>query len=315
MEPKQVLISLVVPFFNEGPHLGKVLHRLINTLEELKTPFELVCVDDGSRDDTWEVLRTAALNDPRIHALCLSRNFGKEAALAAGLERARGDAVITMDGDLQHPPELIGEMVSVWRQGETDVVEAVKANQHRQGLASRWGAFFFYKLMHQLSGIPLEGASDFKLLDRKVVDAWLQMKEGSLFFRGMSAWLGFRRVTLPFQVAERFGGSSKWALWHLVELATTGITSFSSLPLHVTTLIGFLFLLFSLILGVHTLFMKIAGYAVSGFTTVILLQLIVGSCILISLGIIGNYIARIFNEVKRRPRFLVSETIHSPNPE
>ena len=307
-----ILISVVVPFFNEGAHLDTVIRRLAEVLQGINEPFEIVCLDDGSVDGTWPTLKQWAVKEPHIHAIRLSRNFGKEAALAAGLAHARGKAVITIDGDLQHPPELIVRMIEIWRRGEADVVEAKKTEANRQSVLHRLGAGLFYQLLRLLSGIALHNGSDFMLLDRKVVDAWLEMKEFHLFFRGMCAWLGFRRARVYFQVAERVGGVSKWPFLRLFRLAVNGITSFTSLPLHITTFMGVLFLLFSAILGAHTLYMKFSGHAVSGFTTVILLILILGSCVLISLGVIGAYIARIFDEVKGRPRFLVSESVQKP---
>lgn len=304
-------LSLVIPLYNEAEHFDAVIKRLDSVVEALEPECELIFVDDGSRDHTWACIKEAVQSRAHVRGLRLSRNFGKESALAAGLEAASGDGVIIMDGDLQHPPELIHQMVATWQQGEVDIVEAVKVQRPSEPFWVRLGARLFYTLHARTSGASLDGATDFKLLDRRAVDAWKRMGERNIFFRGMAAWLGFRRVTIPFEVPDRVGGRSRWRFIALLRLAITGITSFTSLPLHLTTLIGFLFLLFSVLVGSHTLYMKFTGQAVSGFATVILLLLITGSCILISLGIVGIYIARIYDEVKARPRFLVCEDVQA----
>ena len=307
-------LSIVVPFFNEAEHLETVVKHICAAVKPLELSFELILIDDGSCDGTWQVIVNLVTHVQGLHALRLSRNFGKEAALIAGLNIARGKAVITMDGDLQHPPSLIAEMVARWREGKVDIVEAVKTAHDRGTPWNRLGARAFYGLQKKLTGTDLEGASDFKLLDRKVVDAWKQIGERNLFYRGLCRWFGYRRDQVHFVVEERVGGESKWSPFKLLELAMTGILSFSSLPLQLTTLLGLIFLSFSGLLGLQTLYMKLAGNAVSGFTTVILLLLITGSLVLISLGIIGAYLAQIYEEVKGRPRYLISEKITSPDP-
>lgn len=307
-------LSIVVPCLNEGSHLASSLATLTGVLARLDLEYELLLIDDGSSDDTWDVLKQAATTQPNLRALRLSRRFGKEQALAAGLEHARGAAVIVMDADLQHPPGLIPEMVRAWREEHYDVVEAVKTKRGVEPLLARLGARLFYPLFRRLSGFDLEGASDFKLIDRRVLDAWARMGEHNLFFRGMSAWLGFRRKALPFEVAPRAGGRSGWSPWRLLRLGLTGVTAFSSAPIHVITAMGCLFLVFAVLLGLHTLYNKIHGTAETGFTTVIVLVLMVGSLILIGLGVIGLYVARIYEEVKGRPRYVVREQSEPPVP-
>ncbi|MBI5640988.1 MAG: glycosyltransferase family 2 protein [Nitrospirae bacterium] len=303
------LISVVMPVYREGSSLRSVLDVLVEVLLSLKESFEVILVDDGSPDDTWVVIEQASMQYPVIRAVRLSRNFGKESAICAGLEMASGKAVIVMDGDLQHPPQLIPEMVRLWRESKADVVEAVKDDRGQESFVNRIGAGLFYSVFSRLSGYDLDRASDYKLIDRRVVDAWLTMGERNLFFRGMISWLGFRHLKIPFTVPERAGGQSGWSLFRLIKLAVTAVTSFSSLPLHLITLSGGVFLFFGMILGLQTLFNKLTGKAVSGFATVILLLLIIGSLLMISLGIIGEYIARIYEEVKRRPRYLISEKL------
>ena len=311
MEVPRPRLSVVIPCLNEGTHLARSLEVLTKTLEGTGLTFEVVVVDDGSSDDTWQVLQESAAGHPGLRAFRLSRRFGKEQALCAGLERARGDAVIVMDADLQHPPGLIPDMVRAWQSEGFDVVEAVKSDRGREPFLSRVGARAFYALFRKLSGFDLHQASDFKLLDRRVLASWAEMPERNLFFRGMSAWLGFRRKEIPFDVAPRAGGRSGWSPLRLFRLAVTGITAFSSVPVHVITGLGFLFMVFALILGVQTLYNKLYGEAETGFTTVIVLVLVTGSAIMIGLCVIGLYVSRIYDEVKGRPRYIVAEELET----
>jgi glycosyltransferase involved in cell wall biosynthesis len=296
--------------YNEGAHLEQVLQSIRNELEKLNETTEIIVIDDFSEDNTWQKLEDTAKQYPGIRAIRLSRNFGKESAISAGLAVAHGEAVIVMDGDMQHPPELIPKMVSLWRKQNANVVEAVKIVRGKEPLYVRWGSKLYHRLLGVLTGFNLKGASDFKLLDRHAVEALSGMNDRNLFFRGMAAWIGFRKETVEFNVPTRIGGRSGWSLRKLIQLAFTGITSFSSLPLQLITVIGFLFFIFAFILGIQTLYMKMAGKALSGFTTVILLQLIIGSIVMWGLGLIGLYISRIYDEVKGRPRYIIGETIN-----
>lgn len=303
------LISIVIPVYEEGKQIYESIKAIKEVLLKNSINHEFMLIDDGSKDNTWSVIKQVSKDIPGINAIRLSRNFGKEAALCAGLEAAKGDACVIMDADLQHPPGIIPEMVRLWREEGYDVVEGVKTSRGKEKLSNKIGAVLFYNMLHKLSGFDLNGASDFKLMDSKVVSAWRQMDERNTFFRGMSAWIGFNRISIPFVVADRAKGNSKWSVFRLFKLAVTAITSFTSMPLQVVTFLGVAFLTGSFFLGLQTLYLKIRGIAVSGFTTVILLLLIIGSVLMISLGIIGTYIAKIFDEVKYRPRYLVSETI------
>jgi glycosyltransferase involved in cell wall biosynthesis len=303
------VLSVIIPVYREGEYLSVVLATIVAEVEKTGKLFEILLVDDGSPDNTWEVIREISTHYPMLRALRLSRNFGKEYALCAGLEIAKGQAVIVMDGDLQHPPHLIPKMTQIWSESNVEIVEAVKIYRGKESLLSKLGASLFYKIINDLSGYNLRGASDYKLLDRKVVNAWRSMGERNIFFRGMTAWLGFHRVQIPFEVPERAGGRSRWSIFQLFKLAVNGITSFSSIPLHFVTLSGCIFLVFALILGYQALYLKFVGRAVSGFTTVIILLLIIGSLLMISLGIIGIYIAKIYEEVKGRPRYIIVERI------
>lgn len=301
-------LSILVPFFNEEKQIPLTFAEIVRVMEEAGEPFGIIAVDDGSSDGTWGAISAAAAADARILGLRLSRNFGKEAALCAALDTADGDAVVVMDGDLQHPPCHIPEMIRLWREEGYDVVEGVKSDRGHESLPSRASAALFYGMFRRLAGFDLRGASDFKLMDRRVVDAWRRLPEHDTFFRGMSAWLGFRRVSLPFEVADRTTGTSKWSIGRLFSLSLHAIASFSARPLQAASSIGIILVLLSGVMAVQTLVRWLSGSAADGFTTVILLELLIGGCVLLSLGLLGVYIARIFSEVKGRPRYIVSET-------
>jgi polyisoprenyl-phosphate glycosyltransferase len=309
VSPTTPLISVVIPLYNEGSHVKELLADLKTALQEIGCRFEVVLIDDGSPDDTWAKIKDAAQILGNVRAVRLSRNFGKELALCAGLERAQGNAVVVMDGDGQHPPSLLPLLADKWMTSRADIVEAVKRKRGRESLASKFGALTFYVILNKLSGFELKGASDFKLIDRRVLDTWLAMRERNVFFRGMTAWMGFRTIQVPFEVGPRRAGKSGWSYLRRAKLALIGITTFSSFPLRLVTFAGMIFFLFAVGLGVQTLYLKLAGRAFTGFATVILLELIIGSLLMISLGIIGEYLARIYEEVKGRPRYIVSESI------
>ena len=309
VSPTTPLISVVIPLYNEGSHVKELLSDLKTALQQIGCRFEVVLVDDGSPDDTWAKIKDAAQILGNVRAVRLSRNFGKELALCAGLERAQGNAVVVMDGDGQHPPSLLPLLIENWRTSGADIVEAVKRSRGRESLASKFGALTFYVILNKLSGFELKGASDFKLIDRRVLDTWLAMRERNVFFRGMTAWMGFKTIKVPFEVGARRAGKSGWSYLRRAKLALIGITTFSSFPLRLVTFAGMIFFLFAVGLGVQTLYLKLAGRAFTGFATVILLELIIGSLLMISLGIIGEYLARIYEEVKGRPRYIVAESI------
>lgn len=301
-------MSIVIPVFREGAHLSETLKRIAGILDSTGESYEILLVDDGSPDNTWEEIIKQTKRFNQVRGIKLSRNFGKEAALAAGLENVSGAAVLVMDGDLQHPPDLIPVMIRHWREG-FDVVEAVKQSRGDEATISRFRAQVFYTLFIRLTGVDLHGASDFKLMDRRVLDAWRRLGERNLFFRGMNAWLGFKRIQIPFDVADRVVGKSGWSVIQLMKLALTAVTSFSSVPLYMMIFIGLIFSVFALIIGFQTVYLKFSGHAVDGFTTVILLVLIVGGLISFGLGLIGIYIARIYDEVKGRPRYIIAEQV------
>lgn len=299
-------LSIVVPAYREAEHLRTNLEIIRAVVEPLGSA-EFIVVDDGSPDDTWAVLSGMAGEWPALRALRLSRNFGKEAALSAGLSHARGDAIIVMDADLQHPPTLISEMVRLWSEEGYEVVNAVKRVRETEGPAKNWLTRLYYRLFSGLAGIDVGNASDFKLLDRRAADSLNRLPERRTFFRGLVAWMGFRQAAIPFDVAPRHAGQSNWSLWKLTLLAIDSIVSFSILPMHLMTVLGLLFGGLSVVLAVRTMWLWMLGAAVPGFTTVILLLILIGAILMIGLGIIGAYVAKIYDEVKNRPRFIIQE--------
>ena len=304
------LLSVVLPAYNEEKMIEKAGTVIGQILEEQKIPYEIVFVDDGSKDGTWSEIERTAQKDPHIAGVHFSRNFGKESAMLAGLANTKGDCCVVMDCDLQHPPETLVEMYRLWELGY-EVVEGVKHSRGKESLAHKASAGMFYKLISKAIGIDMSRASDFKLLDRKAVDALLDMPERNAFFRALSAWIGYKTISVEFDVREREEGESKWSTKSLIRYAITNIVSFSSAPMQFVTGAGVFVFLLAVILGIQTLIHYFTGNAVEGFTTVILLLLLIGSILMISLGIIGYYISKIYEEVKGRPRYLISRKIDS----
>ena len=299
------MISVVLPSYNEEKMIPIAAERLRDILTEAGIDYELLFVDDGSRDNTWQEIQRASENDPHVVGVHFSRNFGKEAAMFAGLEQAWGDCVVVIDCDLQHPPEKIVEMHRLWEQGY-EVVEGIKEDRGEESAMHRFASNSFYSLISRATGMDMASSSDFKLLDRKVVDTLNSLPERNVFFRALSFWVGFKKAEVRYRVQERTEGVSKWSTKSLVKYAITNIASFSSAPLHLVTGMGFLMLIVAVVFGLISLVQKIMGVAQPGFTTVILLLLIIGSFLMISLGIIGYYIARIYDEIKGRPRYIIS---------
>lgn len=301
------MLSVILPSYNEEKMIPIAAERLSAILREADIAYELLFVDDGSKDNTWAEIVAASGRDPGVAGLHFSRNFGKEAAMFAGLERAKGDCCVVIDCDLQHPPEKIVEMYRLWQQGY-EVVEGIKADRGEESGFHRFAAGRFYALISKATGMDMSSSSDFKLLDRKVVDTLNQMPERNVFFRALSFWVGFKRAEVSYCVRERTEGESKWSTKSLVKYALANISSFSSAPLHIVTVLGVVMFCVSVVMGLIALVQKICGVALGGFTTVILLLLFASSLIMISLGIIGFYIAKIYDEIKGRPRYIISRT-------
>ncbi|MDO5424158.1 MAG: glycosyltransferase family 2 protein [Eubacteriales bacterium] len=302
------MLSVVLPAYNEEKMLGKASRVISGILESAQIPYELVFVDDGSKDGTWGEIEKAARRNPHIMGIHFSRNFGKEAAIFAGLANAHGECCAVMDCDLQHPAETLVEMYRLWQEGY-EVVEGVKRTRGKESVFHKASAGLFYKIISKAVKIDMSRASDFKLMDRKVVDALLDMPEKNAFFRALSSWVGFKKISVEFDVREREEGESKWSTRSLVKYAITNIVAFSSMPLQLVSVAGVCMLIFSIVLAIQTLVRYCIGQAVQGFTTVILLLLLIGSLIMISLGIIGYYLSKIYDELKGRPRYLISKKI------
>ena len=299
------MLSVVIPAFNEQENIPVTAERMKEILSPI-TEYELIFVDDGSKDNTWQIIKELSEKDTSVKGLHFSRNFGKEGAIFAGLKAAGGDCVAVIDCDLQHPPELLPKMLDAWNNG-AEVVEAVKASRGKEGIIYKLFAKTFYRMMKNSANVDLDGASDYKLMDRKVVDALNDMPERLTFFRALSCWVGFKTEKIEFDVAPRNAGKTKWSFRKLFRYALSSITSFTNVPMQIITVSGILFFIFALILGIQTIVNFCSGNAADGFSTVILLILIVGSILMLGIGIIGYYLSKIYEEIKCRPRYIVSE--------
>lgn len=298
---------MIIPAYNEEAMIPKAAAVIDGILEEAKIPHELLFVNDGSKDGTWDSIQRASRENPRVRGISFSRNFGKESAMFAGLAQAAGDCAAVIDCDLQHPPEKLVEMYALWQQGY-EVIEGVKNSRGQESRIHGLAAACFYRIIGGAAGFDMSRASDFKLLDRKAVNVLLNMREKNAFFRAMSSWIGFKTTTVAFDVQERTEGESKWTVRALVKYAVSNITSFSTAPMQIVTFLGMCMLFLSIVMGGIAIYQKLSGIALGGFTTVIIIQLFTGSIIMISLGIIGYYIAKIYDEVKGRPRYIIAST-------
>jgi dolichol-phosphate mannosyltransferase len=303
---KNGLLTVVLPSYNEEASVPRAAQTITALLSAAEIRHEILFVDDGSRDKTWIAVSKAAKEYPTVRGVRFSRNFGKEAAIFAGLAQAKGDCVVVMDCDLQHPPEKIVEMYRLWQNG-AQVVEGVKSYRGKENPLHTFAAKNFYSIISRATRIDMSRASDFKLLDRRAVDTLLAMREKNAFFRALSSWIGFETAQVEFEVQPRVEGESKWSLVSLVKYAVTNIVSFTTAPLQLVTLMGAGVFIASVVLGIWSLWQKFTGQALEGFTTVILLQLIIGSALMFCLGIIGYYIAKIYEEIKDRPRYILSQ--------
>lgn len=301
------MLSVIIPSYNENENIIRTASVVAGILCSENIPYEIIFVDDGSSDGTWKQICAAGEKDPNVRGIGFSRNFGKEGAIFAGLKSAEGECAVVIDCDLQHPPELIPQMYRLW-EGGAEVVEAVKRSRGKEGLFHRLFAKSFYKMMKSSSGINLDGASDFKLMDRKVINALNELPERITFFRALSSWVGFATERVEFDVQPRAAGKSKFSMKSLFRFALNNITSFTNLPIHLITWVGAVFGIMAVILGVQTLVKYFCGQAAEGFSTVILLILITGSCVLLGVGVIGYYLSKIYEEIKQRPRYIIART-------
>lgn len=303
-----VTLSIVCPMYNEEEALAAFFARLLPVLEATGDPFEIVCVNDGSRDETLACLQAFRKNDSRIKVLNLSRNFGKEAALTCGIDHAGGAAVIPIDADLQDPPELIPEMLTLWRQG-FDVVLAQRADRSADDLFKRKTAEWFYRLHNAISDVPIPpNVGDFRLMDRRVVEALKTLPERRRFMKGLFAWVGFRQAVIPYCREKRRAGHSKFSGWRLWNFALEGLTSFSTMPLRVWSYLGLFIALLSFLYGAfivgRVLFL---GRDMPGYASLITVVLFLGGVQLIGLGVLGEYLGRIYNETKGRPVYILRD--------
>jgi len=299
-------MSIVLPAYNEGKNIP-LSHQVIgDILTKNGINYELVYVNDGSSDNTWEEI--LKLQSENCIGINFSRNFGKEAAIEAGLNTATGDCVVVMDCDLQHSPEALVEMYAKWEEGY-EVVEGIKKNRGKEGLAYKIFAKTFYQLISNAVGIDMKNSSDYKLLDRKVVDQLNELPEKNRFFRALSFWVGFRQTTVEYEILDRVEGETKWSTKSLIKYAINNITSFSTVPLQIVTVIGIVYLLFAIVLGARVLTQYFLNQSLAGFPTMILLLLIIGSTMLIALGIIGLYIGKIYQELKGRPNYIIKDKV------
>lgn len=300
------LISVVAPCFNEEGNVGP-LHRGVEAALE-GTRWELVLVDDGSSDATFESISAVAATDPRVRGFRLSRNFGHQYALLAGIKRSRGDVVITMDADLQHPPEVIPRLLDEWRNGH-NIVHTRRISEGELGWFKRRTSDLYYRVFSLLCGVRIDaGSSDFRLLDRRVVDALLLMQEAELFMRGLVAWMGYRHTTVPFRVQPRHSGASKYGLRRMFRFAFSGITSFSTIPLRIGILLGFLTSVLAFVEIVYVVWAKLRGAVVPGWASMTALLSFLFGCSFMLIGLLGVYVGHIFRRVQQHPTFFIEES-------
>jgi glycosyltransferase involved in cell wall biosynthesis len=299
--------SIVIPVHNEQESLRELHRRLSEVLSQLDGEAEAILVDDGSTDLSYALMLELHSRDPRFKIVQLSRNFGHQLAITAGIDLAQGEAVVVMDGDLQHPPELLPELAARWREGY-DVVYGVMTARP-EGWLKRATARAYYRLLRRLASVEIPAAAgDFRLADRRVIEAFRAMPERNRFVRGMFAWLGYRQVAVPYAVPPRFAGSSKYTLRKMIRLATDGLTGFSTAPLRLVLDLGFVVSVLSFLFGIATLISKFAGaFLVPGWLTIVLVTSFIGGIQLVVMGVVGEYVARIYDEVKARPLYLVRE--------
>ena len=299
-------IDIIIPCFNEENNIVHIVNEITKSVERLDYSCSLLFIDDGSTDKTAENIREMMHQRKDINLIRFARNFGKEAAIAAALAYCKADAAIIIDADLQHPPSLIPELITEWENG-SDIVDAIKIKRQKGSFLKNFTSISFNKLMSFLTDMDFADASDFKLLSKKAIRIINLLDEKSRFFRGLTNWIGLKHSTIEFETKERKHGKTKWNWLKLFQLSLDAITSYSSKPLHVVTVLGIGTFLFSFFLGMQTIYNKIFGHAVTGFTTVIVIILLFSSIIMISIGVLGLYLSKIFTEVKNRPIFIIDE--------
>ncbi|HLO58370.1 MAG TPA: glycosyltransferase family 2 protein [Bacteroidales bacterium] len=303
-------LSIVIPLFNETDNLDQLVLELQSVIQQIGKPSEIILVDDGSSDGSFDKVRTICALNKNVTGLSLSRNFGHQVALMAGLQQAQGNLIITMDADLQHPPNVIPELLKQHESG-FDIVNTRRIDGKETGAFKKVTSKYFYRIINRIAQVNIpEGSSDFRLMSRKALDAFLQFGERDRFTRGLVSWMGFRQTVFPYECPPRFAGKSKYTLRRMLHFAADGITSFSSRPLRIASYMGIIVFLAGLAYAVYAIIQHINGKTIQGWTSLLVTVLLLGGIQLLSIGIIGEYLARIFNESKSRPLYFIKEQIN-----
>lgn len=300
------MISIVIPAYNEAKTLHHNICEIINHVK--KYDYEMIIVDDGSKDDTWNIITSLSNEYNNIRGVRFSKNFGKEAALLAGVTEAKGDAIITMDSDLQHPPKYIPDLIKKWEEGYK-VVDCVRNKRPKESFMYKLCAGVFYKTLNKLTGVDMANGGDYKIMDRQVINEVINLKDAGLFFRGMVEWVGFKKTEIKIDIQQREGDTSKFNLKSLTKLALNAITSFSILPLNIPVKVGAIGIILGIILFVISFFVKQNEFFINGYLFIAAIEFFIGAMILFCLGIIGLYIGKIYEQVKGRPRYIISERV------
>lgn len=309
--PSENLISIVIPAYNEEQNILPLYQELIPVLQGTGMSYEIIYVDDGSRDNTFHAIKKIAADDVCVTGISLSRNFGHQVAIMAGLQQSRGSLVIMMDADLQHPPEVIPLLIEEQKKG-FDIINTRRLNAKGTGVAKKTSSHLFYSFLNSVSDIKIEhAAADFRLMTRKAVDAFLRFEERDRFTRGLISWMGFKQSVIEYQASARHAGKSKYTFGKMLRFGMDGITSFSSRPLRVSFYTGFVLFLIGIAYAIYAVIRHFSGGTVQGWTSILVSVIIIGGFQLLSIGIIGEYIARIFNETKARPLYFVKDSVNN----
>ncbi len=307
MNKQQIQISVVIPLLNEEGNIIVLYQSLSKVLNQLSIDYEILFIDDGSKDRSFEIIQQICNQNNRVLGISLSRNFGHQIALTAGLEHSSGQIIVTMDADMQHPPEVILDLYKKYQEG-FDIVNTVRTETADSGFIKKITSNWFYKIINCLSDIHIEsGAADFRLMNRKTVDAFLQMKEKNRFTRGLISWMGYKQATVPYIAPSRFSGKSKYSIVKMFHFSIDAITSFSAKPLRISFYLGLIVSLLGLLYAVYAIVEYYNGKNIQGWTSILVSVLIIGGIQLISIGIIGEYLARVFMEGKNRPLYMVKQ--------
>ncbi len=307
VNPKNIELSIVIPVFNEEGNISPLYTLLLKTMANISTSFEIIFVDDGSTDASFQRITSISNTDERVLGISLSKNFGHQVGITAGMEHAKGDVVITMDADMQHPPQLIELLYKKYREGY-DIVNTIREDSTDSGALKNTTSAWFYKIINKLSYVHIEpGSADFRLMNRKTVNAFLEFKEKDRFVRGLISWMGFKQTSISYIANSRYSGKSKYSIARMFRFAIDGITSFSAKPLRVSFYAGIIVSLVGLLYAIYAVIEFFYGNTIPGWTSILVSILLIGGLQLISIGIVGEYLARVFNEAKKRPLYFVKK--------